>query len=87
MSNNYHENRARQMNLKMHGIESFQYENEPFFRDASMQKVNNPTRVAVDYSSIQLQAYQIYCEKGGPAFDNWLEAERGLSYNHYKQKE
>jgi hypothetical protein len=34
--------------------------------------------VETDNSSIQIRAYQIYQEKGGSAFDNWLEAERIL---------
>ena len=36
------------------------------------------TNVAVDDSSIQLRAYQIYQEKGGTDLDNWLEAEEIL---------
>ena len=37
-----------------------------------------------DDGSLQLRAYQIYQEKGGPALDNWLEAEQTLRNNHYK---
>ena len=35
--------------------------------------------ILVKDSSIQLLAYQIHQEKGGPALDNWLEAERTLN--------
>ncbi|MBF0485670.1 MAG: DUF2934 domain-containing protein [Candidatus Omnitrophica bacterium] len=42
---------------------------------------NIQTKVACDDSSIQLRAYQIYCEKGGFALDNWLEAEKSLKNN------
>ena len=34
--------------------------------------------LALKDSSIQLRAYQIYQEKGGSDFDNWLEAEQIL---------
>lgn len=40
------------------------------------------TKGAVDNSSIQLLAYQIYQEKGGSELDNWLEAERSLKNDH-----
>ncbi|MBP9854173.1 MAG: DUF2934 domain-containing protein [Candidatus Omnitrophica bacterium] len=33
----------------------------------------------LDERSVQLRAYDLYCEKGGTALDNWLEAERILS--------
>lgn len=39
------------------------------------------SQTAVDDNSIQLRAYQLYTEKGGPALDNWLEAERFLRNN------
>ena len=35
-------------------------------------------RAEADDSAIQLLAYQIHCDKGGFALDNWLEAERSL---------
>ena len=34
----------------------------------------NKNKEALQHSSIQLLAYQIYHEKGGAALDNWLEA-------------
>ena len=39
------------------------------------------TNLLADDSSVQLRAYQIYQEKGGPALDNWLEAEQTLRNN------
>ena len=37
---------------------------------------------AEEDSSIRLRAYEIYCEKGGYALDNWLEAEQALKNNY-----
>jgi hypothetical protein len=37
---------------------------------------------AVEDGFIQLRAYEIYCEKGGYALDNWLEAEQAVKNNH-----
>jgi len=42
---------------------------------------NAQSNVQVEDSAIQPLAYQIYCEKGGPALDNWLEAEQALRNN------
>ena len=42
----------------------------------------NESNVAADDGSIQTLAYQIYQEKGGPALDNWLEAEQTVKNNH-----
>ena len=42
----------------------------------SMKAEAVKTSMPVDDGSVQLRAYQIYQEKGGSAFDNWLEAEQ-----------
>ena len=39
------------------------------------------TNMPADDSSVQLRAYQIHQEKGGPALDNWLEAKQTLRNN------
>jgi hypothetical protein len=45
----------------------------------SMKSEDIQTKASAEDTSIQLRAYQIYQEKGGPALDNWLEAERALN--------
>ena len=37
------------------------------------------------HCSLQLTAYQIHQEKGGTAFDNWLEAEQILKNAEIKE--
>jgi hypothetical protein len=44
----------------------------------AIKSEDTQTNVAVDDSSIQLRAYQIFQEKGGSDIDNWLEAEQSL---------
>ena len=84
MPNRYHESREKQMNKKIHGMAPFQHENEPYQKNEPMQTENILKKEAAHHSSIQLLAYQIYCEKGGSALDNWLEAERILSNKYHK---
>jgi hypothetical protein len=84
MTKRYQESRKKQMNKKIHGLVSFQHENEPYPKSESMQTENILKKEAMHHSSIQLLAYQIYREKGGTALDNWLEAERILRNNYRK---
>ena len=70
------------MNKKIHGMVSFQHENEPYSKNEPMLTENILKNEAVHHSSIQLLAYQIYREKGGDALDNWLEAERIFKNSH-----
>jgi hypothetical protein len=84
MSKRYHESKEDQKNKKIHGMESFQHENEPYPKSESMQMENILKKEAVHHSSIQLLAYQIYREKGGASLDNWLEAELILRNNYRK---
>ncbi len=37
-----------------------------------------PVRSAPTHDAIARRAYEIFCERGGTAFDNWIEAERQL---------
>ncbi|GEM_PF-366833 len=53
----------------------------PYQPNRSVKSAGIEKNVAVDDSSMQLRAYQIYREKGGSALDNWLEAERILKNN------
>ncbi len=53
----------------------------PYQVNKSMESEGVQENVAVDDSSIQLRAYQIYREKGGSSLDNWLEAEHILKNN------
>ena len=50
----------------------------------TFSQLSEPTKRAVDESSIQLLAYQIYQEKGGTDLDNWLEAEQSLKNDQHK---
>jgi hypothetical protein len=84
MPNYYHENKGKQMAQKIHGMAPSQQENEPYVETESMRTENILKEDAAQHSSIQFLAYQIYCEKGGTALDNWLEAERILSHKHHK---
>ena len=84
MSKRYHESREAQMDKKIHGLASAQHENLPYPRSQSMQTEDILKKEAVHHSSIQLLAYQIHHEKGGPALDNWLEAEKILRNNYHK---
>lgn len=44
-------------------------------KTSSIEKIQ--TKAGED-GPIRLRAYEIYCEKGGYALDNWLEAELTL---------
>jgi len=72
----HHETNQEQRNNKEHGAAPFHY--DPYQKAKSMEPKDNPTKAALDNSSIQLRAYHIYLEKGGSDLDNWLEAERSL---------
>jgi hypothetical protein len=53
-----------QIDNKAHGAPPFHY--DPYYESKSMESKDNQTKVAVDNSSKQLRAYQIYQERGGP---------------------
>lgn len=82
MPNNYHEDREKQMNKKIHGLAPSQHMDVHYPKNKPMHTEDVLKREAVHHSSIQLLAYQIYREKGGTALDNWLEAERILRNKH-----
>jgi hypothetical protein len=84
MAKRYQESREKQMNKKIHGMAPSHHENEPYLRSEPMQTENILKEEAAHQRAIQLLAYQIYQEKGGTAFDNWLEAERMLKNNQYR---
>ncbi|MDP2653175.1 MAG: DUF2934 domain-containing protein [Candidatus Omnitrophota bacterium] len=79
MSKHRHQRQAERISGKSRGAAPLDYEKTP---DQANELLRGPgeirTMAAVDDSSIQLRAYQIYLEKGGSALDNWLEAERIL---------
>jgi len=79
MSKHRHQSKAEQIYNKTQGSEPFNYEKMP--RGRSMHPEGVHMKAAVEDSSIQALAYQIYREKGGSALDNWLEAERILENN------
>jgi hypothetical protein len=54
---------------------------KPYQESERMKAEDVQTEGAVEDGAIQLRAYQIYQEKGGPALDNWLEAEHILKSN------
>ena len=78
MSKHHHQNKEEQINNRIknriHNRARIQQESMPFQKNRPMQSEN----IQIDNSSIQLLAYQIYQENGGPALDNWLEAEQIL---------
>lgn len=76
MSKHHHQSKEEQIYSKVRGAASFNRKRMPHEASNSMQSEDIQTNAAVDDRSIQLRAYQIYREKGGPALDNWLEAER-----------
>jgi hypothetical protein len=82
LERNY-QSREKQTVTKMHGLEPFHRENEPYTRNEPMQTEKILKKEAAHHSSIQSLAYRIHYEQGGTALDNWLEAERILR-NNYK---
>ncbi|MFZ5480710.1 MAG: DUF2934 domain-containing protein [Myxococcota bacterium] len=38
-----------------------------------------PVATVPTHDQIARRAYELYCERGGSAFDNWIAAERELS--------
>ncbi len=81
MSKHNHQSRAERIFNRAHGAQPFNYEKMPYQASEPMKSEFVQEKPAVDDSSIQYMAYQIYREKGGPALDNWLEAERILKNN------
>ena len=78
MSKHHLQNLAEHIANKGHGSAPFHNEKTSYQSRKSMESGDIQTKRAVDESSIQLLAYQIYQEKGGTDLDNWLEAEQGL---------
>ena len=83
MSRHQLKNLAEQIANKGHGSAPFHNGKKSNHASKLMESRDNQWKVAMDDSSIQLTAYQIYQEKGGSALDNWLEAEQILS-NHQR---
>lgn len=48
---------------------------------SSFQNSGQNDAHSVSFEEIQKKAYEIYQEKGGSDFDNWLEAEEALRQN------
>ena len=84
MPKHHHQSKAEQVYNREHGSAPFHYEKRPYPRSESMQAEDVLKSEVRHHSSIQLLAYQIYQEKGGVAFDNWLEAERILKNSQPK---
>ena len=78
MSKHHHQSKEEQINNKAHGVVTFHHEKKPYEASESMRSAYIQNKVVVDDRSIRLLAYEIYREKGGTSFDNWIEAERIL---------
>ncbi len=75
MSKHHHQTREEQINNRIHDAVRLQQENTPYQKNKSMQLEDVLRKEVADDHSIQLWAYELYCEKGGIASDNWLEVE------------
>ena len=80
MSKHHHQSKAEQIDNKARGAEPLHYEKTPKESKSIMSGHSQMTGNG-DGSGVHTLAYQIYEEKGGSAFDNWLEAERILGIN------
>lgn len=78
MSKHQHQTKAERIYSKTQGAESLDYEKMPQQTNAGVPSETIEMKMTADDNSIRRLANQIYHEKGGTAFDNWLEAERIL---------
>lgn len=79
MSKHHHQSKAEQIGNKAHDAATFHRESISKYSSKSAKSKDIPANaIAGDDDLVQLQAYQIYQEKGGSDLDNWLEAERML---------
>jgi len=75
MSKHHHQSREEQRsNRKRKGSQSKQ--EHDLLYPVLPEDIQRET--IVEHPSLQLQAYELYSLKGGPALDNWLEAQRVL---------
>lgn len=77
MSKSHHQTKEEQINNRLY--DAVRSRKKKIFSQMDELASTEIQEVAVvDERSIQLRSYQIHQEKGGTAFDNWLEAERIL---------
>ena len=74
MAKHHHQGKAEQIDNKERGAQPIHFEKTPY-------RANEVPAGTAD-ASIQVRAYQIHKEKGGPALENWLEAERTIRNIH-----
>lgn len=80
MTKHHHKGKAEQIKNKIHDEAQSAQDKMPYKKNGHASSGPNVEKGAIDESLIQLRAYQIYHEKGGSALENWLEAERILSF-------